>query len=136
MTEFVSGVKTIPHNEERVFNMLSDLTNIEKIKDYIPQGKVKDFAFDRDSLSFVVDPVGEVALQIVDREPYTTIKFTTTHSPIPMHLWIQLKQVEENDTRMKITVHVELTPFIKPIVSKPLQEAVERIAVALTTLPY
>jgi hypothetical protein len=136
MTEFVSGVKTIPHNEERIFNMLSDLTNIERIKDYIPQGKVKDFAFDRDSLSFVVDPVGEVAAQIVDREPYTTIKFMTTHSPLPMYLWIQLKRVDENDTRMKITLQVDLSPFLKPIISKQMQEAVERLAVALTTLPY
>ena len=57
MTEFVSGIKSIPQNDERIFGMLSDLSNLEKIKDRIPQDKIKDFEFDRDSCSFSVSPV-------------------------------------------------------------------------------
>ena len=34
--EFVSEVKQIPHNDERIFTMLSDLSNLERIKDRIP----------------------------------------------------------------------------------------------------
>ena len=30
--EFVSEVKQIPHNDERIFTMLSDLSNLERIK--------------------------------------------------------------------------------------------------------
>ena len=37
MTEFVSEVKTIPFNEDRIFNMLSDLSNLGKVQDRIPQ---------------------------------------------------------------------------------------------------
>ena len=103
MTEFVSEVKTIPFNEDRIFNMLSDLSNLGKVQDRIPQDK---------------------------------IKFTTTNSPVPLFLWIQLKQVEENDTRMKITVRAELNPFIKPMVSKPLQDAIDKISTMLASLPY
>ena len=43
MTEFISEVKTIPFNEDRIFNMLSDLSNLEKVQDRIPQDKIKDF---------------------------------------------------------------------------------------------
>ena len=32
MTEFVSEVKTIPFNEDRIFNMLSDLSNLGKVQ--------------------------------------------------------------------------------------------------------
>lgn len=39
--EFVSEVKQIPHNDERIFTMLSDLSNLERIKDRIPQDKIK-----------------------------------------------------------------------------------------------
>jgi len=38
--EFVSEVKQIPHNDERIFTMLSDLSNLERIKDRIPQDKI------------------------------------------------------------------------------------------------
>ena len=123
MTEFVSEVKTIPFNEDRIFNMLSDLSNLGKVQDRIPQDKIQDFEF-------------KITFQIVEREPNKTIKFTTTNSPVPLFLWIQLKQVEENDTRMKITVRAELNPFIKPMVSKPLQDAIDKISTMLASLPY
>ena len=64
--EFVSEVKQIPHNDERIFTMLSDLSNLERIKDRIPQDKIKNFEFDSDTCSFAVDPVGKITFQIVE----------------------------------------------------------------------
>ena len=136
MTEFVSEIKAIPFNEDRIFNMLSDLSNLEKVKDRIPQDKIQEFEFDKDSCSFSVTPVGKITFQIVEREPYKTVKFTTANSPIPLYLWIQLKQVEENDTRMKLTVRADLNPFLKQMVSKPLQDALDKISTILAALPY
>ena len=137
MTEdFVSEIKQIPHDDERIFSMLSDLSNLERIKDRIPQDKIKNVEFDSDSCSFAVDPVGKISFQIVEREPNKLIKFATTNSPVPLFLWIQLKQVETNDTRMKITVRADLNPFLKPMVAKPLQEAVDKISTLLASLPY
>lgn len=136
MTEFVSDIKQIPYNDDRIFLMLSDLSNLEKVKDQIPQDKIKGFTYDKDSCTISLDLVGEITFQVVDREPNKTIKFTTTNSPVPLHMWIQLKQVAENDTRMKLTVKADLNPFLKPMVSKPLQEALDRISTVLAALPY
>lgn len=136
MTEFVSEVKTIPHDEDRIFNMLSDLSNLERIKDRLPQDKIQDFEFDSDSCSFAVAPVGKITFRIVEREPNKTIKFETTNSPVPLFLWIQLKQVAPEDTKMKMTIKADLNPFIKPMVSKPLQDALDKIAVVIASLPY
>jgi hypothetical protein len=136
MTDFVSEVKTIPYNDDHIFAMLSDLSNLERFKDRIPQDKISDFEFDKDSCSFSVNPVGKLTFQIVEREPNKNIKFATTNSPVPLSIWIQLKKVEENDTRMKITARADLNPFIKPMVSKPLQEAVDKIATLLADLSY
>lgn len=136
MTEFVSEIKMIPQNDDRIFGMLSDLSNLDRIKDRIPQDKIKNFEFDSDSCSFAIDPVGKINFQIVEREPNKTIKFQTTNSPVPLFLWIQLKQIAEMDTRMKITVRADLNPFLKPMVSKPLQEAVDKISTVIAALPY
>ena len=134
--KFVSEIKRIPHKAEHIYGMLSDLSNLERVKDRIPAGKVKDFTFDSDSCSVSVDPVGKICFQIVEREPNQLIKFATTNSPIPLHLWIQLKEVAEADTCMKLTVGAELNPFIKQMVAKPLQEAIDKMADILTVLPY
>ena len=57
MAQFESTVKMVPAPVETIFNTLSDLNNLEKIKDKIPADKVKDFSFDADSCSFSVTPV-------------------------------------------------------------------------------
>jgi len=136
MTDFTSEVKTILHNDDRIFAMLSDMSNLERIKDRIPEDKIKNFAFDTDTCSFTVDPVGSVTFRIVEREPNKTIKFSTVNSPVPLLMWIQLKQVAEQDTKMKMTVRAELNSFIKPMVSKPLQEAIDRISEVIAGLPF
>lgn len=136
MTEFTSDVKTIFHNDEVVFHVLSDLSKLELIKDQIPVDKIRDFAFDSDSCSFRVDPVGEVKFRIVDREPNKLVKFKSENLPFEVFLWIQLVQKAEKDTRMKITLRADLNPFIKGMVSKPLQEGLEKIADMIAVLPY
>ena len=136
MADFTSEVKTIPHNDDRIFAMLSDMSNLERVKDRIPQDKIKNFTFDADTCSFAVEPVGAVTFQIVERIPNKTIKFSTVNSPFPLLMWIQLKQVAENDTKLKMTVRADLNPFIKPMVSKPLQEAMDKIAEIVANLPY
>lgn len=136
MAEFVSDIKSIPYNEEEIFNVLSDLTNLERFKDKIPQDKISDFTFDKDSCSFSVSPVGKVKFSIIEREPCKTIKFTADQSPVEVNMWIQLKQAEENDTKMKLTIKAELNPFLKPMLSKPLQDGINKIADILAMIPY
>ena len=136
MADFVSEIKTIPHNDDRIFALLSDMNNLERLRDRIPEDKIKDFSFDHDSCTVTVDPVGPIRFEIVEREPNKTIKFATTNSPVPLLLWIQLKQVEENDTKLKLTVRADLSPLIKPMVAKPLQDAIDKISDILVTIPY
>lgn len=75
MSQFESSVKQIPFSQERVYTKLSDLSNLESVKDRIPQDKVKDISFDSDTLTFSVEPVGKITLQVIEREPFKCIKF-------------------------------------------------------------
>jgi hypothetical protein len=136
MAEFTSDIKTILSDDSQIFDLLSDLNNLEKVEHRIPEDKVTDFTYDRDSCSFSVNPVGSIKFRIVDREPNKTIKFETTESPVPINLWIQLKQVSEKNTKMKLTLKADLNPFLKPMVSKPLQDAVNKISEIIAQLPY
>ncbi|MDR2384382.1 MAG: SRPBCC family protein [Tannerella sp.] len=136
MSDFVSEIKTIPHNDESIFEMLSDLSNLERVRDRIPQDKVKNFTFDRDTCSLTFEPIGRVQFKIIERKPNETIKIQTTNSPVPLTVWIQLKQVAEHDTKMKITFRADINSFLKPMLSKPLQEAVNKISELIARLPY
>lgn len=136
MTEFTSDIKTIPHNDLEIFRVLADLSKLDHLKDRIPEDKIRDLKYDSDSVSFRVDPVGEVRFNIIEREANKLIKFKSENLPFETFLWIQLVQKAENDTKMKITLRADLNPLIKGMVSKPLKEGMGKIADLLAALPY
>lgn len=136
MTEFSGEVKTILYNDAEVFRVLSDLRKLELVEDRIPRGKIRDFSFDEDSVSFYLDPIGRVTFLVVEREPNKLIKFKAEKLPIDAFLWIQLAAKAEKDTRLKMTVKVGLNNFIKGMVEKPMKEAVDTISDMLAQLPY
>lgn len=136
MTEFISDIKTIPHNDEDIFRVLSDLSKLELVKDKVPQDKIKDFKFDQDSCSFNISPVGDVKFNIVEREPNKLIKFQSENLPFETYLWIQLVQKGEKDTKMKITIRSKINALMKGMVSKPLQEGIDKISDMIANLPY
>lgn len=135
MATFESSVRQIPHSQQAVYNMLSDLSNIDRVKDRIPADKLNDLTFDADSMS-ISTPMGAVKLKIVDREEPKCIKFETEQSPLPFNFWIQILPVTDTACKMKLTIKAELNPFIKGMVSKPLQEGIEKIADALQMINY
>lgn len=135
MATFESTIREINYPQQNVYNLLSDLSNIEKIKDRLPDDKVKDLIFDENSIS-ISSPMGAVKLNIIEREEPKCIKFETEKSPLPFNLWIQILPMNESSCKMKLTIKAELNPFIKGMVSKPLQEGIEKIADALQMIKY
>jgi carbon monoxide dehydrogenase subunit G len=129
-------VKQIPYSQEAVYRNISDLRNLEKVRDRIPEDKVKDFSFDADTISINVPPVGELKLRIIEREEPKCVKFETAQSPVPFNVWVQMLPVDEQSSKMKVTVKAELNPFIKGMVSGPMQDGVEKIADALAQIEY
>ena len=135
MATFESTIREINYPQQKVYNLLSDLSNIEKIKDRLPEDKVKDLIFDENSIS-ISSPMGAVKLNIIEREEPKCIKFETEKSHLTFNLWIQILPMNESSCKMKLTIKAELNPFIKGMVSKPLQEGIEKIADALQMIKY
>ena len=58
MSKFESNVKQVPHPQQSVYRMLSDLSHIEQVRDRLPEDKFQNLSFDRDSVSISMDPIG------------------------------------------------------------------------------
>ena len=136
MTKFESSVKQIPYPVENVYRNISDLSNLERVRDRIPEDKLQDFQFDSDSVQVSVAPVGTIKLRIIEREDNKCVKFETEQSPIPFNLWIQVLPVSATESKMKVTVKADIPFMLKGMVSGPLQDGVEKIADALSQIPY
>ena len=136
MSKFESSIKQIPYPVENVYRNISDLSNLERVRDRIPEDKLQDFEFDSDSVQVSVAPVGTIKLRIIEREENKCVKFETEQSPIPFNLWIQVLPVSETESKMKVTVKADIPFMLKGMVSGPLQDGVEKIADALSQIPY
>ncbi|MBW9200942.1 SRPBCC family protein [Bacteroides gallinaceum] len=139
--QFESSVKHIPYSQERVYNKLSDLNNLNSVHDRLDEikeksgGKLEDMSFDQDSITIKVQGIA-LSLRIIEREPMKCIKFEGDKTPVPLNLWIQILPVSDSEAKIKVTIRAEVNMFMKAMVSKPLQDGVEKLADMLAVLPY
>jgi hypothetical protein len=136
MTEFVSELKVIQHSDSDIFRVLSDLRNLELVKGMIPEDKIKDFNFDKDTVSFTVDAIGKVTFEVIDRQPNRQVRFKSLRLPFDIIMELNLNSIAEKETELSMLVQTNLNPFMRGMVEKPMKEAVNRISDALTKLPY
>ena len=136
MAQFESSIKQIPYAQQKVYDMLSDLSNIDRVKDKIPEDKLNDLTFDSASISINASPVGNITMRIIEREEPKCIKFESENSPMPFNFWIQILPTSETASKMRLTIKADIPIFLKGMVTKPLQEGIEKIADALAMIPY
>ncbi len=135
-TKFESSVREIPYSQEAVYNRLSDLSLSQQVRDQLPDEKKEDIIFDSDSITMNVPPVGNISIRICDREEPKTIKYETVTSPLPFNLWVQLLPTSASSCKMKLTIKSDLNPFVKGMISKPLQAGLEKLADAIAAGRY
>ena len=135
--KYESKVTRALANAEDVYAVLSDLSNLEKVRDLIPQDKIKEMEFDQDYARFKVDGLGQkVCIRIVEREPEKTVKFGVENIPVQASMWIQMKQMGENDTRLRLTIKADMPVMFKMMLDKKMQEGIDQAADMLAQMPY
>jgi carbon monoxide dehydrogenase subunit G len=122
MTKVESRIGKIKSSEMRVYFYLSDFDNFEK---FLPADKIKNWKSKGENCRFTIEGIGDVGLKIIEKEPNKLIKITGDNlAKVDFNFWIQIKQVQENDTRIKLTIKADLNPMMKMVAIKPLQEFV------------
>lgn len=146
ISKYTSEIKFVNHEQETVFNYLSNFENLsqyinksllEKITEQVPQIKITDFESDSDSCRFKISGMGQSEISIVNREPHQAIKIASSGSmPMNITFWIQLLPATSGQTKMKLTLHAEMSMMIKMMAGKKLEEGINQLADMLTKLPY
>lgn len=120
-----SKIGKLNERDEKVYNFITDFNNFKHL---IPEGKVKNWKSDKDSCSFTIDLIGDIGFKILEKQPFSLVKLTNQEdNKTEFSLWVQLKQMEANDTRVKLTMDVKLNPFMEMMAKKPLQEFLDKL---------
>ena len=135
--KYESKIGQIVANDAAVFAILSNLENINRFRDAIPQDKIQELEISSDRIRFKVEGLGQkIAIVILEKEEYKTIKFGAENLPIPFNVWIQLKQVAEMDTRIRITVKTDMPAMFKMMFDKKIQQGLDQAIDMLCQIPY
>ncbi len=135
--KYESKITTSACDADKIFAVMSNLRNIERVKNLIPQDKVQEITAEEDFVRFKVDGLGQkIKIAIVDREPNKTIKYALENMPMQMNFWIQLKQLAEGDTKIRLTIKADIPMMLKMMLDKKLKEGIDQAAVMLAQMPF
>ena len=134
MSKLESKIGKIGEKNEVIFGFLADFNHFGQL---VPQERVSNWEASKDHCSFSIDGMGKVGLQVLERQAHNLIKIgSDKETMLAFTMWIQLKQAEEKDTRIRITIDVDIGPLMLPMVKKPLQEFIDTLVDRMEEIPY
>lgn len=135
--KYESKIGQVAANDKAIFDVLSNLENLNKVRDLIPEDKVQELEISQDCIRMKVGGLAQkIAIRIVEKEEYKTIKFGADNIPMAVNVWIQLKQMAENDTRMRITLKADIPMMFRMMLDKKMQQGLDQAVDMLCQLPY
>jgi carbon monoxide dehydrogenase subunit G len=136
-SKYESKITSAPCSASQIYRVLSNLENLERVRQFIPQDKVQEMEISADRVRLKVDGLAQkITIAIVDRIENDTVKFGAEGVPMDANFWIQLKEVSPTDTRIKLTVKADIPFMFKMMVDKKLQQGLDQAADMLAQFPY
>jgi len=133
MEDIESKQGKIEASSEQVYSFLSDIRNLDPL---IPEDKVQDWTSTEDSCSFSIPKAGNIKLRITEKEPNKHIKVEPEGaSPLSFALYIQMKELDETDTRIKLTFRSEMNSMMKMMLAGPLKKGLDQIIDTVNKIP-
>ena len=124
MEKYESRQQQIRRPAEQIYSVISDFNNFTPVV----QGHVEEWTADETSCSFKVKGM-TMRLRMVDKVPNDYVKVTgDERSPLDFTFWIQLKQVGDYDTRMRLVLHAKLNMVMKMMIGSKLQQGLDQMA--------
>ena len=117
MEKYESRQQQIRRPAEQIYSVISDFNNFTPVV----QGHVEDWTADETSCTFKVKGM-TMRLRMVDKVP------GDERSPLDFTFWIQLKQVGDYDTRMRLVLHAKLNMVMKMMIGSKLQQGLDQMA--------
>lgn len=125
MTKYESRVGKLNTSGKKAFDFLSDFRNFSE---FIPKEHIKEWEASAEQCKFSVNGIGKAGLKIIEKEPDKLVKITGDGTAgLEFYFWIQIKEIEENDTKIKLTMKADLNPMMKMVADKPIKKFVNLI---------
>ncbi len=125
MQEYISKQQQILRPVEMIYAAISRFDNLTPAL----ADRVEEWQATEERCSFKAKGF-TVKLRMEEREECKHVKIVGDEGGVPMDFafWIQLHKVADNDTRLRVVLHIELNMMMKMMIGGKLQGAVDQIA--------
>lgn len=135
--KYESAVTKVAASAAQIYSVFSNLRNLERVKDMIPQDKVQEMEIEAESVRMKVDGLGQkITILIVDKTENEVIKYGAEGIPMEMNFWIQMKEVAPMDTRIKLTLKADIPMMFKMMLDKKIQQGIDQAAAMIAQFPF
>ena len=135
--KYESAVTKVVASAQQIYSVFSNLKNLERVKDMIPQDKVQEMEIEAESVRMKVDGLGQkITILIVDKTENEVIKYGAEGIPMEMNFWIQMKEVAPMDTRIKLTLKADIPMMFKMMLDKKIQQGIDQAAAMIAQFPF
>ena len=136
-SKYESKITSAPCSAAQIYRVLSNMQNLERVKDMIPQDKIQEMQISPDRVRMKIDGLGQkISIAIVDRVENDTVESGAEGIARQANFWIQMKEVNPTDTRLKLTVKADIPMMFKFMIEKKLQNGLDQAAEMLAQFPY
>lgn len=136
-SKYESKISSSPCSAAQIYRVVSDLRNIERVRDMIPKDKIQEMEVEEDRIRLKVDGLAQkITFTIVDRIENDTVKFGVEGIPMEANFWIQLKEVAPGDTRIKLTLKADIPMMFKMMIGSKLQTGLDQASEMMAKFPY
>jgi hypothetical protein len=102
----------------KLFELSGNCRNLVRFLDE----QAKDINATEDTCSFTIENVARITLKIVEKIPFTSVRFTAENDKnIPIVLILNFIEITENETDIVVNLDIDIPIFLKPVLQTPLQ---------------
>ena len=135
--KYESAVTKVAASTAQIYSVFSNLKNLERVKNMIPQDKVQEMEIEAESVRMKVDGLGQkITILIVDKTENEVIKYGAEGIRMEMNVWIQMKEVAPMDTRIKLTLKADIPMMFKMMLDKKIQQGINQAAAMIAQFPF
>lgn len=110
---------------EQLFYFVTDLRNFER---FIPAESVIGWKAEIESCSFTVPRLGDVNLNISQKEKYNFVAYTgNALKNNDFELVLHIRRRNDDKADVKVAVNAELNPMMKMVATRPIGQFLEMV---------
>jgi len=100
-----------------IFRFVTDIRNFRQFV----HADIEDLEIDRESCSFQISPLGNVRLNIAEKEPVKKVVYTgSALSSNDFSLLLDIREGEAGKAEVMVTLDAEMNPVLKMMAAKPV----------------